>query len=70
METLISFLSEIAEKYPDNIYLWEKTTGPYIGTTYAETRRQVLRVAAGLLSLGVKHSDRIALLSEGAMHGL
>lgn len=65
MKTLISLLEESVAKYPDNIYLWEKTTGEYIGTTYSDTRDQVLRIAAGLLALGVKHGDRIALLSEG-----
>ncbi len=65
MKTLISLLDESFAKYPDNIYLWEKTTDAYIGTTYSATRSQVLKVAAGLLAIGIKHSDRIALLSEG-----
>jgi long-chain acyl-CoA synthetase len=65
MKTLISLLDESVAKYPDNIYLWEKTTGAYVGTTYSETKNQVLRIAAGLLALGIRHADRIALLSEG-----
>ncbi len=65
MKTLINLLDESVEKYPDNIYLWEKTTGEYSGTTYSATKNQVLKIAAGLLALSVKHADRIALLSEG-----
>ena len=45
--------------------LWEKRTGRYEGTTYAEIREAVYLCAAGLLSFGIQKGDRVALLSEG-----
>ena len=39
---------------------WRSTDDSYEETTYRETRIQVHRFAAGLLSLGIKKGDRIA----------
>jgi long-chain acyl-CoA synthetase len=63
--TIIDLLNESVEKYTTNPFLWEKVTNEYISTTYEETRQQARVVAAGLLSLGVKNGEKIALLSEG-----
>ena len=65
METIPSFFEKSCEQFPGNIYLWEKTGDQYTGTTYRETREQVHRFAAGLISLGIRPGDRIALISEG-----
>jgi long-chain acyl-CoA synthetase len=43
----------------------EKKRDFYYGTTYSQLRDSVYRCAAGLLSLGVKKGERIALISEG-----
>jgi long-chain acyl-CoA synthetase len=64
MKTIVELLENSAQKYPDNPYLLEKKTDRYEATTYRETREQAYKVAAGLLSLGIKKGDRIALLSE------
>ena len=65
MQTIPEFFEENVTKYPDNVYLWEKTGTGYEGTTYSQTKQLVEQFAAGLLRLGVKKGDRIALLSEG-----
>ena len=63
--TIIDLLNLSVEKYAENPFLWEKVTTEFVSTTYAETKQQVQILAAGLLQLGVKKGDKIALLSEG-----
>ncbi len=65
MRTLNSLFNDCVEKYRDNVYLLENAGDGYKPTTYGETRTQVHRFAAGLLSLGIRKGDRLALLSEG-----
>ncbi|MBN2598129.1 MAG: acyl--CoA ligase, partial [Marinifilaceae bacterium] len=65
MKTIVELFETSVNKYPDNIYLWEKPNGEFKGTTYRETREKVLQFAAGLLALGIRKSDRIGLVSEG-----
>ena len=65
METIPSFFEKSCQRFPDNIYLREKTGDKYTGMTYRETRVLVHRFAAGLISLGICRGDRIALISEG-----
>lgn len=63
--TLPYLLEQSADKFADNVLLWEKIGDRYEGTTYREVREQVHLFAAGLMSLGVQKGDRIALISEG-----
>ncbi|MFC2086960.1 AMP-dependent synthetase/ligase [Bacteroidota bacterium] len=65
MQAITEFFEESVNKFPDNIYLWDKQNGQYQGMTYKETREQVYRFAAGLMSLGIRKGDRIALIAEG-----
>lgn len=65
MKTIINLFEDSVNKYANNTYLLEKKEGKYIETTYKEVREQVHIFAAGLISLGIKKGDRIALLSEG-----
>lgn len=65
MKTIIELFETSVGKFSDKIYLWEKRTGSYAGITYRETRNQVFRFAAGLLSLGLKKGERVGLISEG-----
>jgi long-chain acyl-CoA synthetase len=60
MKTIIDLLENSAQKYPDNPYLLEKKTDRYESVTYRETREQTYKVAAGLLSLGIKKGEKIA----------
>ena len=64
MKTLVELLENSVQKYADNPYLLEKKTDRYESITYRETREQAYAVAAGLVALGIKKGDRIALLSE------
>lgn len=64
MKTIIDLLENSAQKYADNPYLLEKKSESYQSITYKQTKDQVYKVAAGLLELGIKKGDRIALLSE------
>lgn len=64
-KTLVDLFEGAVKHYPDNPFLWEKTNDQFEPTTYTQTREEVYRLGAGLVSLGVKKGDHIALLSEG-----
>jgi long-chain acyl-CoA synthetase len=64
MKTIVELLENSSQKYANNPYVLEKRTDKYEAITYSETKEQVYKVAAGLLYLGIKKGDRIALLSE------
>ncbi len=64
MKTIIQLLESSSQKYADNPYLLEKRTDRYEALTYKETKEQVYKVASGLLALGIRKGDRIALISE------
>jgi len=64
MKTIIGLLENSAQKYANNPYILEKKTDRYAALTYKETKEQVYKVAAGLLALGIRKGDRIALISE------
>lgn len=63
--TLPALFEESVKKFPENVCVWEKQNGKYQGITYREMRRRVHRFAAGLISLGLKKGDRVALICEG-----
>jgi long-chain acyl-CoA synthetase len=65
MQTLIDLFEKKVGEYSGNPLLWEKQDGKYLSTTYSETREKVHKFAAGLINMGVKKGDRVALLSEG-----
>ena len=65
MRTIIELFETAVANFPDNIYLWEKRDGKFQGTTYKETREKVLRLAAGLVSVGFKKGDRAGLVADG-----
>ena len=64
MKTIIQLLESSAKKYAGNPYLLEKKTDKYEALTYKETKEQVYKVAAGLVALGIRKGDRVALISE------
>jgi long-chain acyl-CoA synthetase len=65
MKTIIELFETTVANYPDNVYLREKKEGKYQGTTYKETRVQVLKLAAGLISAGYQKGERSGLISDG-----
>lgn len=64
MKTIVELLEKSTQKFADNPYLLEKRTDKYEAITYRETKELVYKAAAGLMALGVRKGDRIALLSE------
>ncbi len=65
MKTLIQFFEENVEKFASNPYMWEKRNGSFRHTTYGEMKDLVYQFAAGMMTIGVKKGDRLALLAEG-----
>ncbi|MDO4757011.1 MAG: AMP-binding protein, partial [Parabacteroides sp.] len=63
-KTIIDLFENSVKLYPNNPFLWEKTK-KFEPTTYKQVQEQVYEVAAGLMALGVKKGDNMALLSEG-----
>ena len=63
--TIIEMFENRVSEHGDYVLLQEKEDGVYRDTTYRETYEKARRFAAGLLSLGVKERNRVALLSEG-----
>lgn len=63
--TIPQMFEEAVKKYPKNVMMWEKRKDKYEGTTYAEMQNLVHIFSAGLIALGIKHGDRLTLLSEG-----
>ncbi|MDR3309504.1 MAG: AMP-binding protein, partial [Tannerella sp.] len=65
MKTIIDLFEESVRKYAKNTFLWEKKTTSFEPLSYEQTRDEVYRFAAGLMSIGVQPHDKVALLSEG-----
>lgn len=65
MEAITDLFEGCADKFHENTFMWQKTSEKYEPLTYGETRKKVHAFAAGLLNLGIRKGDRIALLSEG-----
>jgi long-chain acyl-CoA synthetase len=65
MKTIIDLFEDSVSRFSNNPYLWEKQANNFSALTYGQTRDEVHRMAAALISLGVKKNDTIALLSEG-----
>ena len=62
--TIIDFVEKYSHKYEDHPYLREKVNGTWKVITQGQTREEAYRIGAGLMSLGLKKGDKIALLSE------
>ncbi|MFT3739381.1 MAG: AMP-binding protein [Breznakibacter sp.] len=70
MNAITDFFEQCAARYPNNPLLWEKRKDHFQSTTYAQAREHVYRFAAGLMALGIRKGDRLALLSEGCNNWL
>ena len=62
--TIIDFVEKYSRKYENHPYLREKVNGNWKVITQGQTREEAYRIGAGLMSLGLKKGDKIALLSE------
>lgn len=63
--TIIEFTEHYTEKWAKNTFLREKIDGVWVETTFEQTRKEAYRVAAGLMAMGLKKGEKVALLSEG-----
>jgi long-chain acyl-CoA synthetase len=63
--TLPRLLEESATRYPHNVLMWEKRGEAYEPATYVQMRDRIQAFGAGLMALGLKKGDRVALISEG-----
>ena len=63
--TLVDLFENSVERYNSKTFMLEKKGKNWLETTYAQTKEQVLRFGAGLVELGVRPKDNMALLSEG-----
>ena len=64
-KTLVDLFEESVRLYPNNTFLLEKKDKVFEPTTYAEVKKQVYRLGAGLQAISVDKGDKIALLCEG-----
>ena len=62
--TIIDFVEKYSHQYENHPYLREKVGGSWKVITQGQTREEAYRIGAGLMSLGLKKGDKIALLSE------
>ena len=64
-KTIPDLFEESLKKFHDNILIWEKRDGKYEGIPYHEVHKRVYQFSSGLMKLGIKKGDRVALLAEG-----
>ena len=62
--TIIDFVEKFSRQFENHPYLREKVNGTWKEITQGQTREEAYRIGAGLMSLGLKKGDKIALLSE------
>jgi long-chain acyl-CoA synthetase len=63
--TLPRMFEDSCAKYGNNALAKEKTGGIWTVITYREMRDTVRAFAAGLMELGIRKGDRVALISDG-----
>ncbi|PIE84019.1 MAG: long-chain fatty acid--CoA ligase [Bacteroidia bacterium] len=64
MSTIVRLLEDSVAKRPDNAFIHQKEGQEWRITTYRQTLVDVLDIAAGLISLGFRPGEKLALLSE------
>jgi long-chain acyl-CoA synthetase len=60
----IEMFARRVKKSPNKVYLRQPVNGEYIETTWAEAYQQTLRLAQGLIGLGLKKGDSVAILAN------
>lgn len=64
-QTLVELIDSNLTKFADNVFLKEKVGGKWTETTYAESRKIINSIGAGLIALGVEKDDHISYICEG-----
>ena len=63
--TIIDFVEHYTREFSDHVFLREKIGDNWTETSFRETREIAHRIGAGLMALGLKKGERVALLSQG-----
>ncbi|TGX54933.1 long-chain fatty acid--CoA ligase [Sphingomonas gei] len=63
-DNLVQMFFTRAREKGDKPFLWHKAGGKWQPTSWAEAARQVASLATALQALGLKHGDRVMLVSE------
>jgi long-chain acyl-CoA synthetase len=65
--TIPDLFEESVKKYHNNVLVWEKpiNSNKYEGISYSSIHEKVYQFSIGLMDLGLKKGDRVALLAEG-----
>lgn len=63
--TIIDFVEQYTREYSSLTFLREKVDDVWTETSFEETREESYRIGAGLMQLGLKKGDKVALLSQG-----
>ena len=64
--TIIDFVEKYSHKYENHPYLREKVGGEWKVLTQGQTREEAYRIGAGLMSLGLKKGDKIAMCGRNS----
>lgn len=62
--SLVEMFFDQAERLGDKPFLWSKREQRWQALTWAETARQVAKLAGALREMGIKPGERVALVSE------
>ena len=63
--TIIDFVEKYTREYSQLTFLREKVDGVWTETSFQQTREDAYRIGAGLVAMGLKKGDKVALLSQG-----
>ncbi|MCD6091767.1 MAG: AMP-binding protein [Bacteroidales bacterium] len=65
MRTIPGLFDESVSKFAELPFLWQKNNTHFESLSYGDTKKQVIRLAAGFAALGLQKGERVALISEG-----
>ena len=63
--TIIDFVEHYTHQFSEHVFLREKIGDVWTETTFRETREIAHRLGVGMMALGLKKGERVALLSQG-----
>lgn len=64
LNNVVQMLHEVVEEYPDKKALKWKEKGVYTSMTYREFWEKITEFAHGLISIGVKEDDKVAIIAN------
>lgn len=67
INNVVEMLHQVVEKYPDKDALLWKEEGSYVNMTYREFWERIKQFAHGLLTIGVKKGDKVAIIANSGV---